>query len=371
MSLVLPSMAARIILFGATGYTGELTARAMVKAGSAPILAARSPERVQALADELGGLTTVVADVTDPASVRSLVEKGDVIVTTVGPFARLGEPAFQAALDAGAHYVDSTGEPSWIRRVFEADAEAKNAGIAALTAFGYDYVPGNLAAGLALEQAGADAVTVNVGYFFQGGFGASGGTLASLAGAMLTPGFEYRDGLIRTVRGAKAEHSFATQGGPRVGLSIGSSEHFAIPQIATSVTDVNAYLGWFGPRTAPARYGAAAVAGITKLPGAKTLLGAGLKRALPGSTGGPSTAERAKSQSVAVAEALAADGTQLSFVELNGPNGYDLTAEFLAFAGRTLATVGPADTGSLGPVKAFGLDALAAGCAAAGLKPIS
>ena len=50
---------------------------------------------------------------------RALVERGDVLVSTVGPFARWGEPAVQAAIATGAHYLDSTGEGSFIREVFE------------------------------------------------------------------------------------------------------------------------------------------------------------------------------------------------------------------------------------------------------------
>ena len=49
-------MAGRIVLFGATGYTGDLTARALVGRGARPVLAARTEARVRALADELGGL---------------------------------------------------------------------------------------------------------------------------------------------------------------------------------------------------------------------------------------------------------------------------------------------------------------------------
>ena len=71
------------------------------------------------MAGELGGLETAEADVADPASVSALVEEGDVLVTTVGPFARWGAPAAGAATTAGAHYLDSTGEPPFIREVFE------------------------------------------------------------------------------------------------------------------------------------------------------------------------------------------------------------------------------------------------------------
>ena len=110
-------MPARIVVFGATGYTGRLTAEALVARGARPVLAARSRDRVEALAAELGGVETAVADVGDPGSVRALVERGDVLVATVGPFARFGQPAVQAAVAAGANYLDSTGEGSFIRDV--------------------------------------------------------------------------------------------------------------------------------------------------------------------------------------------------------------------------------------------------------------
>ena len=110
---------------------------------------------LEAMAAELGGLETAVADVADPASVRALVERGDVLVTTVGPFARWGAPPAEAASAAGAHYIDSTGEPAFIREVFERyGAVAERSGSAMLTAFGYDWVPGNLAGGIGAGAGG-------------------------------------------------------------------------------------------------------------------------------------------------------------------------------------------------------------------------
>ena len=185
-------MAARIVLFGATGYTGRLAAEAMVERGLRPVLAARSQDKLDALAEELGGgFETATADVADPPSVRALVDSGDVLVTTVGPFARWGGPAAAAATTAGAHYIDSTGEPPFIREVFERyGPAAEQAGIGMLTAFGYDWVPGNLAGGLALERAGELATRVDIGYFITGsGASMSGGTKASLVGAISEPAF--------------------------------------------------------------------------------------------------------------------------------------------------------------------------------------
>jgi short subunit dehydrogenase-like uncharacterized protein len=198
-AVVSPAMAGRIVVFGATGYTGDLTARTLVERGARPGLAARNEDRVRALAQELGGLEWAVADVERPKSVRALVERGDVLVSTVGPFARWGSAAIQAAIGAGAHYLDSTGESPFIREVFERyGSGAQAAGCALVTAFGYDWVPGNLAGALALREAGEAATRADIGYFTPGtGRGTSslsGGALASAAGIALEPGFAWRDG---------------------------------------------------------------------------------------------------------------------------------------------------------------------------------
>ena len=183
-------MSGRIVLFGATGYTGELTAHALVRAGARPVLAARSAERLERLAGELGGLEARVADVARPETVRALVERGDVLVSTVGPFTLHGRPALEAALEASAHYLDSTGEPNFIRAVFAEHSRAQIARSVLLTAFGYDYVPGHAAAGLALRDAGPSATRVEIGYFWDGGGtgSLSQGTLASTRVTALHPG---------------------------------------------------------------------------------------------------------------------------------------------------------------------------------------
>src|SRR3954454_11347009 len=197
----------RIVLFGATGYTGRLTAEALVARGAKPVRQARSADSLAKLADELGGgLDTAVADVSEPRTVGALVSPGDVMVSTVGPFARWGGPAIEAAIRAGAGYLDSTGESSFIRRVFERYGDlAERSGSGLVTAFGYDWVPGNLAAGLALREAGDAATRVDVGYFNTGRASSgdmSGGTRASAAGAVVAPSFGWRDGRMVTERGA-------------------------------------------------------------------------------------------------------------------------------------------------------------------------
>ena len=71
------------------------------------------------MAEDLGdGLETAVADVGKPETVRALLQAGDVMLSTVGPFTHWGDPAAEAAIDARAAYIDSCGEPPFIHKVF-------------------------------------------------------------------------------------------------------------------------------------------------------------------------------------------------------------------------------------------------------------
>jgi short subunit dehydrogenase-like uncharacterized protein len=365
-------VAGRIVLFGATGYTGELTAQAMVERGLRPVLAARSGEKLDALAARLGGsLETAVADVTDPPSVDALVEQGDVLVTTVGPFVRWGAPAAAAATRAGAHYIDSTGEPPFIREVFERyGLVAERAGSAMLTALGYDWVPGNLAGALALARAKEAAVRVDVGYFVTGSSdpsSMSGGTRASLAGVILAPSFAFTDGRVRTERGAKDLRSFRVGERELAGVSVGGSEHFTLPRLAPQLREVNVYLGWFGPASRPLQVMSAGMSAVMKVPGVEGLWKAAGEKLVKGSSGGPDEAARSGAGSHIVAIAYDDAGSELSEVHLTGVDGYSFTGRLLAWAAERVAAGGLQGTGALGPVDGFGLEALTDGCAQAGI----
>jgi len=338
----------------------------MIERGMRPVLAARGREKLEALAAELGGQPeTAVADVSDPPSVSALVERGDVLVTTVGPFARWGTPAAAAATTAGAHYLDSTGEAAFIREVFERyGPAAERAGCGMLTAFGYDWVPGNLAGGLALREAGDEAVRVDVGYFVTGRGRPSGGTQATMAASLGDPGFVFRDGRVHRERMAKRVRSFPVGSKQREAISVGSSEHFTLPRIAPQLREVNAYLGWFGPLSRPMQ----ALSLGTSLPGAAQLLKFAGEKLVKGSTGGPDAEARANSGSHVVAIAYDAAGRELAEVHVTGVDGYTFTGRILAWGAERAAEGGLKRTGALGPVDGFGLVALADGCRWAGIE---
>jgi short subunit dehydrogenase-like uncharacterized protein len=364
---------ARIVLFGATGYTGARTAEALTARGARPLLAGRDPSRLGALAERLGGLETARADVTEPASVRALLDDGDVLVSTVGPFQRLGWPAVEAAVDAGGGYLDSTGEPPFVRRVFEeAGPRAAVTGAALVPAFGLDYVPGGLAAGLALAEAGDRAHRVDVGYSLQGGSGQafSRGTLVSLVGILTEPGFAWSGGRLVAERPGRRVWRFEAGGRGRQGLSIGGAEHLTLPALAPSLQEVGVHLDWFGPMTRPAQLLAPLGAVAARMPGAERgaqRLAAAIGRRV-GETPSSATLERART--VTVAEVRDRAGTVVSRVELAGPEPYGLTAALLAWGATTAAAGRVRGTGALGPVAAFGLDALTAGAAEAGLHRV-
>src|SRR4051812_45973886 len=113
-----------IVLFGATGYTGALTAEYL--AGHAPpstrwALAGRDAGKLAALRDRLAAieprcadLPLVHADVTDRSSLDEVARSTRVVITTLGPYVRYGEPLVAACAAAGTHYADLAGEPEFV-----------------------------------------------------------------------------------------------------------------------------------------------------------------------------------------------------------------------------------------------------------------
>jgi short subunit dehydrogenase-like uncharacterized protein len=239
-----------------------------------------------------------------------------------------------------------------------------------VTAFGYDWVPGNLAGALALSEAGADAQRVDVGYFMTGASsnGMSGGTRASLIGVIAEPSFAWRDGRIVTEPGARHMREFDVDGKQRPAVSVGASENFALPRVAPQLRQVNTYLGWFGPMSRAMQGVSLGSSLLFKVPGTGSLFEQAASRLVKGSTGGPDAAARAKTRSHIVGAAYDAGGKQLSEVHLTGVNGYDFTAEILAWGAERAAAGGLRGTGALGPVDGFGLARLQAACEQAGLS---
>ena len=166
-------MAARIIIFGATGYTGRQVAERLAAQGERPVLAGRSEARLRELAERLGGLEWRTADA---CAATRCSRCSSAATCSSAPSARSRSGARRPCgrrSPARGTYIDSTGEPAFIRRVFEEfGPPAARAGATLLTAMGYDFVPGALAGGAGARGGRReDAVRVDVGYYALGGGG--------------------------------------------------------------------------------------------------------------------------------------------------------------------------------------------------------
>ncbi len=141
-----------LVLFGATGFVGKLTAEYLT--GAAPesariALAGRSLDKLTAVRDGLGPKAAnwglVVADSKDQAALDELAARTKVVVTTVGPYLRYGMPLVAACAKAGTHYADLTGEPLFIREAIDAYHEqAVATGAKIVNSCGYDSIPSDL-----------------------------------------------------------------------------------------------------------------------------------------------------------------------------------------------------------------------------------
>lgn len=369
----------RIILFGATGYTGTLTAHSLASVQTLTddtqvVLAGRTESKLTELLDSLplhhdtkSQFSTQVADVTDPASVQALVtDSTDVLISTVGPFLRWGQPAVAAAIEAGATYIDSTGESAFIRRLFDNEnTAAKASGARLIPGFGYDFVPGNLAAVFALtdaiDLAGPAPSRVEIGYFISGGALASAGTMASAPGMILEPSYAFRNGKLRKEQTAKRTRTFDLGEKQVAALSIGGTEPFDLPAHYPSLENIGVYLGAGTKWTELASITSRAIGTIAKVPGVKAVSRSLSSRLVKGSAGGPDATERARSRSIAIAEVFDTSDTLLSRVVVDGPSPYDLTADLLAWAALNADAI--STSGVHGPVGAFGLPLLTRGCA--------
>ena len=177
-----------IIVYGATGFTGRLVAEYLVARGTPRwAMAGRSLAKLAEVRDLVGApadTPLVVADADDPASLRAMANRTEVVLTTVGPYQLYGSDLVAACAATGTGYVDLCGEPAWMRHVIDAHAaEAQRTGARIVFSCGFDSIPFDLGV-LAVQEAaiarfGRPSPRVKGRVrAMKGGF--SGGTAASL-----------------------------------------------------------------------------------------------------------------------------------------------------------------------------------------------
>ncbi|WP_236655230.1 saccharopine dehydrogenase family protein [Streptacidiphilus carbonis] len=181
-----------VVLFGATGFTGRLTAAHLASAAPAGCrwaLAGRDREKLEALRARLAAdrpvlaeLPLLVADSAVPAGLRQVAASTRVVISTVGPYLRHGEPLVAACADAGTDYVDLTGEPEFVDLMYlRWHQRARETGARLVHACGFDSVPHDLGVLFTVNALppGSDKLPINVQGFVRAGGTISGGTLDS------------------------------------------------------------------------------------------------------------------------------------------------------------------------------------------------
>ena len=179
-----------IVLYGATGFVGKLTAEYLARAGTGAriALAGRSPDRLLAvretLAESARSWSVLTADATSPSTLSEMAARTQVVVTTVGPYTRYGLPLGAACAAAGTDYNDLTGEAMFVRESIDLyHKQAADTGARIVHACGFDSIPSDLSV-YALYRAARDDGAGDLGdthlvvRSFSGGL--SGGTIASL-----------------------------------------------------------------------------------------------------------------------------------------------------------------------------------------------
>jgi short subunit dehydrogenase-like uncharacterized protein len=175
-----------LALFGATGFTGSLTADYLARHlpdGARWAIAGRSRSKLEALRDRLipahAPPAILLADVDDQPSMNRLAEQTRVAVSTVGPYVLYGEPLVRACAEQGTDYADLTGEPEFVDRMYVAHhATATRTGARLVHACGFDSVPYDLGVYFTVRQL-PEGVPIHVDGYLRSGGSLSGGTYHS------------------------------------------------------------------------------------------------------------------------------------------------------------------------------------------------
>jgi short subunit dehydrogenase-like uncharacterized protein len=338
----------QILLFGATGYTGRLTAHALARLGADFAIAGRNEDRLRALARATGDPEIRIAEAGDLDSLVRALDEVRVLLTVVGPFVDLGHTAVDAALRARVHYVDSTGEGAFINRLIARRAEAEAAGIAMAPALAFDEVPADVAATLAVN--GFEEPNLTLTYAMPSG--GSQGTIRSALGILTSTGQWIEGGrsVPITAGGGQRWAPMPPPLGPRLGVAFPLASGYVLP-LHLRLSSFQTYVTTRTPQRIATKFAAPLIRAIQGTSPGRRLLEQMVGR-LPE---GPD-ADGRRARWTILAEARA--GRSFRNVVLSGRDPYGLSAELLALGSLTMAADDYDRSGVLAPVEAIGLETL-------------
>jgi short subunit dehydrogenase-like uncharacterized protein len=316
----------RLLIYGATGYTGQLIAREAVRRGWRPVLAGRDAATVGTLARELATEHRIAA-LDDSAALARALDGVGAVLHCAGPFAATSSPMVDACLDQRTHYVDITGEIDVLEAVHARDDAARSAGVVLCPAAGFDVVPTDcIAARLKAEL--PDATYLALGFAARGP--ASRGTMLTSIGNLARGGRIRSSGRVVPVAHAFRERDIDFGEGPRSAVTIpwgdvSSAFH------TTAIPNIETYIAMSSRN----------IARLRRVDAFKGLLQFGLVRHVVGriatrGPAGPNADERARSPMLVWGEAQSPRGERVT-ARIRVANGYDVTVHAaLGIAGHLL-----------------------------------
>ncbi|MFO0619716.1 MAG: saccharopine dehydrogenase NADP-binding domain-containing protein [Polyangiaceae bacterium] len=361
-----------IVVFGATGFTGGLLATYLSHAAPLAVrlgIAGRNRAKLEEARARTGGRAEIIeASVDDPASLARMAARARVIATTVGPYARYGEPVVRAAIENGAHCLDITGEPAYVADILTKHHQrAKDAALKIVSCCGFDSIPHDLGVLYTVKQLD-DTRPITIEGIVQAKGGMSGGTWHSAVNAFadVRASRAANDALVyRDERGERPDRIGATKlrvrREPRVKGWIAP-----MPTIDPAIVLRSAGIIGYGPRFRYGHYlragsvldlaalgvGVGGVVALSQLGPTRELL---LKWKSPGE--GQDEEARAKNF-FRVTFLAEQEGRHLTTRVSGGDPGYTETAKMLGEAALSIVLDGdrlPNRFGVLTPAAAFGM----------------
>jgi saccharopine dehydrogenase (NAD+, L-lysine-forming) len=326
------------MLYGATGYTGELIAELAAGRGEKPILAGRNADKVSSLARRLDLPWRAF-----PLERPDLADVG-LVLHCAGPFSATSRPMVDACLAARAHYLDITGEVDVFESIFGRDGEARARGVALLPGAGFDVVPSDCLAA-SLKQRLPSATKLELAFATIGR--ASPGTLKTSIEWLPRGGLIRRGGTLVRVPPACEVREIPFADKRRTAMSIPWGD-LATAWRSTQIPDITVYVA-ARPRAIRAARLTRFTAPILGLPPVQQFLKSRVER----SVRGPGPEERARGG--AQFWGRASDASRSVEMTMSAPEGYTLTAS-AALECVKRAAAGGIHPGAWTPSLAFGAD---------------
>lgn len=330
------------LIYGANGYTGRRIAEEACRRSQRPVLAGRSGDAIQPIAQRLGCEHRVFS-LDDPRAVKSGLQGVAAVLHCAGPFTYTARPMIDGCLAAGAHYLDITGEIDVIEMAAARSKEAVAAGISLLPAVGFDVVPSDCLAALVAAKVpqptslllGINALDV-----------VSPGTAKTGLEMIGRPPLVRRNGVIQPASDEPLDRDIPLEGGTRRGRLTAWGD-VASAYYSTGVGNIAVYMV-MADQTQSMLRRAGWVRPLLRLSPVKALARRWIEKNIPG----PSDEQFAKAKASLWCEVRGAGGDTAS-ATLQTPGGYRLTVlSALECVSRVLR--GEAQSGFHTPSQAFG-----------------